>query len=99
MLNDERKMVMVLTVTHPFDSVEVLGIFDDKEILRKQCFFIIEKDTYLYKNIQNLHIFKCPLNKMIGEFYPVDCDNTDILGMFLENQDDISEEILGENFG
>lgn len=94
----KEKSVMVLTVIHPYDSVEVLGVFDDKTSLKKECITIIDKDSYLVDDISNLHIYICPLNKMIGIFYPNDYDNPDSIGSFFEEQNDISAEILGEEF-
>lgn len=94
----KEKSVMVLTVIHPYDTVEVLGVFDDKTALRKECITIVGKDKYLVDDISNLHIYECPLNKMIGVFYPDDYDNADSMGSFFEEQIDISAEVLGEEF-
>lgn len=90
------KTVMVLSVIHPFDTVEVLGVFDDKDALIRECTTIIEKEKTLIDDISNLRIFECPLNKMIGVFYPDDYDNPNSVGSFMEKQDDISEVILEE---
>lgn len=92
------KEVMVLTVLHPFDTVEVLGVFDDKQELARVCHYIIEKETSLMNDINHLHIYKCPLNKIIAEFYPEDYDDPESVGSFLENRPDICDEILGEEF-
>lgn len=94
----EVKSVMILTVRSPFDTVEVLGVFDDKTALRRECITIIEKDQALVDDISNLHIYECPLNKMIGVFYPTDYDDPDSIGSFFEKQNDISAEVLGEEF-
>lgn len=94
----EEKSVMVLTVIYPYDTVEVLGVFDDKTALKRECIAIIGKDKSLIDDISNLHIYECPLNKMIGVFYPDDYDNADSIGSFFEEQKDISAEILGEEF-
>lgn len=94
----EEKSVMILTVIHPYDSIQVLGVFDDKTVLRRECINIIEKDSFLVNDITNLHIYECPLNKMIGVFYPCDYDNPDSIGTFFEEQNDISAEVMGEDF-
>lgn len=98
MLNLNMETVMVLTVKHPFDSVEVLGVFTDKKVLKDICLSIIRKERVLMDDIGNLHIYRCQLNKMIGEFYPYDYDDPDSVGTFLENQEDIGNELLGEDF-
>lgn len=95
----EEKRIMVLTVQHPYDSVEVLGVFDDKETLKKACLAIVDKDEYLISDIVgNLHIFECPINKLTGDFYPNDYDDPNSIGVFMENQDDICKEVLDEDF-
>ena len=94
----KEKSVMVLSVIYPYDSVEVLGVFDDKTALRKECISIIKKDKVLVDDITNLHIYECPLNKMIGVFYPSDYDDPDSTGSFLEEQNDISAEVLGDEY-
>lgn len=88
------KSVMVLTVVHPYDTVEVLGVFDDKDALRRECSVLLKKEEILIDDITNLHIFTCPLNKFIGVFYPNDYDDPNSVGSFMENQEDISAEIL-----
>lgn len=90
--------VMVLTVQHPYDTVEVLGVFTDEVVLKDTCLSIIYKESVLIDDIRNLHIYRCQLNQMIGEFYPYDYDEPDGVGTFLENQKDICNEILGEDF-
>lgn len=85
---------MVLTVVHPYDTVEILGVFDDKDALRKECSVLLKKEESLFDDISNLHIFRCPLNNMIGVFYPNDYDDPNSVGSFMENQEDISDEIL-----
>ena len=48
---------MVLTVKHPFDSVEVLGVFTDEKVLKDTCLSIIRKERVLMDDIRNLHIY------------------------------------------
>ena len=38
---------MVLTVIYPYDTVEVLGVFDDKTALRRECITVVGKDKAL----------------------------------------------------
>lgn len=97
-MDSESKKVMVLSVVHPFDSVEVLGVFDDVEKLREECHKVIRKEDYVCRDIFNLHIYECTLNDMFAEFYPLDDDGPDGLGWYMENQEDICDEILGEEF-
>lgn len=69
-------------------------------IIRKSIFEEKSKklnDSELWiDDISNLHIYECPLNKMIGVFYPDDYDNPNSVESFMEKQDDISEVILEE---
>ncbi|MCM1181023.1 MAG: hypothetical protein NC347_12250 [Clostridium sp.] len=92
------KKVMVLSIIHRYDSVEVLGVFDDIEKLRQICHKIIQTDTYLQQDISYLHIYRCVLNHMFAEFYPDDYDEPDGEGCYLEQQEDICDEILGDEF-
>lgn len=94
MLNE--KKVMVLSVIHPYDSVEVLGIFDDIEKLRQECYKVIQTDEILLEDISSLHIYECTLNHMFAEFYPFDYDKLDGRGWYVENQEDICGEILDD---
>jgi len=57
MLNLNMETVMVLTVKHPFDSVEVLGVFTDEKVLKDTCLSIIRKERVLMDDIRNLHIY------------------------------------------
>lgn len=94
---DEKK-VMVLSIICPYDSVEVLGVFDDIEKLRQECHKVIQMDTHLQQDISNLHIYECTLNHIFAEFYPISYDKLDDRGWYLENQEDICSEILGDEF-
>ncbi len=96
-MSDEKK-IMVLSVIHPYDSVAVLGIFDDIEKLRQDCYKVIQTEDYLLQDISNLHIYECTLNHMFAEFYPFDYDKPDGRGWYFENQEDICGEILGDEF-
>jgi hypothetical protein len=92
------KKVMVMSIIHPFDSVEVIGVFDDVTELQTAFKVVFEKSSELKANITNLHIYECPLNKIIAEFYPDDYDAPDSVGNFMENQKDICDEILGKEY-
>ena len=94
----DKKKVMVLSVIHPYDSVEVLGIFDDVEKLRQECYKVIQTEELLLRDISNLHIYECTLNHMFAEFYPCDYDEPEGMGWYFEEQEDICSEILGDDF-
>lgn len=88
---------MVLSVCHPYDTVEVLGVFTDIDILKQVCHSLIYKESELIEDIGNLHIYRCPVNKMIGEFYPLDYDDPNSTGTYMEEEPLQLEKYLAKN--